>query len=84
MERPEIIMLFENTEQAIMYGKQAGDDEYSKLLSARLLFEKQYEFVKNELAYTNDFERDINKLSRIATNIQYCNEALQSIPKINN
>ena len=64
--------IFKNTEEALIFGKNADIEQMLKINKAKAIYEKQYERLKNFSGM--GFMEKTEKLFEIAMQIQFCNE----------
>ncbi len=65
--------IFKNTEEALIYGKNANVEQMLKIDKAKTIYKKQYDRLKNFSGM--GFIEKSTDLFKIATQIQFCNEA---------
>ncbi len=65
--------IFKNTEEALVYGKNADMEQMLKIDRAKTIYEKQYERLKSFSGM--GFMEKSTELFKIAMQVQFCNEA---------
>ena len=71
--------IFKNTEEALVYGKNADIEQILKIDRAKTIYKKQYDRLKNFSGM--GFMEKSTKLFEIAKQIQFCNEANRAYGK---